>query len=819
MRTYNLKDFLTAPITSVIENEEDYCYETISYNSQRSHSDESGNILSSLKIPLIQRDYAQGRESNTDLRESFIAKLFQHLESGEELKLDFIYGSVDRNSGTVFLPLDGQQRLTTLFLLHWYIIKKECDPGSDYEEMFTKFSYETRDTSRRFFEKLSGFCLKGNPKEDIKNAYWFSDQYRLDPTIDAVLNTLETIHTFYSKLQEKGTLYLNLDKIVFYVLPMDQFKLTDDLYIKLNARGKLLSSFENLKADLIGWIKSCSHFDKEVENGGLILPHFDSIALKFDNQWSRFFWKQAKTNRISKKTVDPYFFRFIHRILINDYIVNYKGTAGDLLNDETYTSLLSREKELYFASFDFYRPMISKEFVLKLEKLLDFYSDHGFEIFDHVQPLWNTDYKWDIFKGDENNRFTMDDRMLFDAVNAYAENNNTFDLSRFKEWIRIVWNLIADPDIRSIGANKTAMQFIRMIAGFSSDILGSLTSGTLDTWLDDHKNIHSIQLKEEKQKALLLSDNESWKEAIFNAEGFGMLQGNISVLLSETSSPEILYDKFEKFKYLFSEISRNQLIENEDYSIMRYILASFTDWGKLQAFNFSNTVLNWKTYLRRNDEVIEAVRQLLLLDENSIQDHILKAIKGQSRIDTADEKLRITHAHLYQDNAFHIWMQKDGVNKIKWLWTHFFAIRPSAWYSKVMIDNYRNELIEELIRTFGINTLNNHRCGDSAYFWGENLEINKHTENYNISFYFDSEKMLYIGLKKDLNSHLSYEDTDILEDADKIWIKKFEFDYSSIISPSGIGLFIEEIKTRLADNSSFLQELEAEYVTTDQNAE
>ncbi len=124
MRTYNLKDFLTAPITSVIENEEDYCYETISYNSQRSHSDESGNILSSLKIPLIQRDYAQGRESNTDLRESFIAKLFQHLESGEELKLDFIYGSVDRNSGTVFLPLDGQQRLTTLFLLHWYIIKK-----------------------------------------------------------------------------------------------------------------------------------------------------------------------------------------------------------------------------------------------------------------------------------------------------------------------------------------------------------------------------------------------------------------------------------------------------------------------------------------------------------------------------------------------------------------------------------------------------------------------------------------------------------------------------------------------------------------------
>ncbi len=138
-------------------------------------------------------------------------------------------------------------------------------------------------------------------KRRHKNAYWFSDQYRLDPTIDAVLNTLETIHTFYSKLQEKGTLYLNLDKIVFYVLPMDQFKLTDDLYIKLNARGKLLSSFENLKADLIGWIKSCSHFDKEVENGGLILPHFDSIALKFDNQWSAFSGNRQKPTESLKK--------------------------------------------------------------------------------------------------------------------------------------------------------------------------------------------------------------------------------------------------------------------------------------------------------------------------------------------------------------------------------------------------------------------------------------------------------------------------------------------------------------------------------------
>ena len=32
--------------------------------------------------------------------------------------------------------------------------------------------------------------------------------------------------------------------------------LSDDLYIKMNARGKQLTDFENFKADLVGYIKN-----------------------------------------------------------------------------------------------------------------------------------------------------------------------------------------------------------------------------------------------------------------------------------------------------------------------------------------------------------------------------------------------------------------------------------------------------------------------------------------------------------------------------------------------------------------------------------
>ena len=68
-----------------------------------------------LRVPRIQRSYAQGRESELDIREKFLGDIFSSLNSGTSLEMSFVYGSF--GSG-VFDVLDGQQRLTTLFLVH-----------------------------------------------------------------------------------------------------------------------------------------------------------------------------------------------------------------------------------------------------------------------------------------------------------------------------------------------------------------------------------------------------------------------------------------------------------------------------------------------------------------------------------------------------------------------------------------------------------------------------------------------------------------------------------------------------------------------------
>ena len=77
--------------------------------------------LRKIVIPIIQRDYAQGR-TDADVqrvRKRFLNSLHKAI-SESNITLDFVYGDID-NDG-VMTPLDGQQRLTTLFLLHYYEI-------------------------------------------------------------------------------------------------------------------------------------------------------------------------------------------------------------------------------------------------------------------------------------------------------------------------------------------------------------------------------------------------------------------------------------------------------------------------------------------------------------------------------------------------------------------------------------------------------------------------------------------------------------------------------------------------------------------------
>lgn len=257
----------------------------------------------SIEIPIIQRDYAQGRSGIViKLRQSFLENIRQALDGEKTIKLDFVYGSEKHG---VLYPLDGQQRLTTLWLLHWYIALV-ADKLTVASSVLSKFTYETRISSREFCRQL---CIPDNfasyKGEDIvafiKKQTWFYAEWDQDPTVQSMLRMLggtdvkdKNDNDYRDGIEEfldcsKASIYWELltghnSPIVFYHLPLSDFGLSDDLYIKMNARGKPLTSFENFKADLLGHVKNLC------ENDITMQRLEQDFSRWLDNDWTNYFW-------------------------------------------------------------------------------------------------------------------------------------------------------------------------------------------------------------------------------------------------------------------------------------------------------------------------------------------------------------------------------------------------------------------------------------------------------------------------------------------------------------------------------------------------
>lgn len=145
-----------------------------------------------IEIPIIQRDYAQGRLGKETLRKNFLRDLKNALDKGETIKLDFVYGSTEND---ILNPLDGQQRLTTLWLLHWYIALRAGELSEDNCLIFGKFTYETRISSREFCQNLCvpEYFQNFDGKDIVRfitKQTWFYSAWKQDPTIQSMLRML-----------------------------------------------------------------------------------------------------------------------------------------------------------------------------------------------------------------------------------------------------------------------------------------------------------------------------------------------------------------------------------------------------------------------------------------------------------------------------------------------------------------------------------------------------------------------------------------------------------------------------------------------------
>ncbi len=302
-------------------------------------------------VPEFQRNYLQGDDSSESIkykRDRLLDDIFDCIKSqSKSINLGFIYGRVEKSyKGKLFYPYDGQQRLTTLYFLYLLIYFK-FKIYDEIDSIKKKLSYQTRISTNRFIESFLSWILDSKEKDNVYNDFWNKDgkdlkgfimsqdwfmmtEWNYDVSIINMLSIIvEISRRIKENLGDKTEIVNFIDKdennpFQFDFIYVDDISKSDDLYIKINARGKALSPFENLKSDI----------DEYWNN---------EDKTKLDVEWTEYVWNQLDENDKNKeKSFDNSFYNLLSNIFYLQYLV---GLGQNNINDKILIEIENKYKK------------------------------------------------------------------------------------------------------------------------------------------------------------------------------------------------------------------------------------------------------------------------------------------------------------------------------------------------------------------------------------------------------------------------------------------------------------------------------------------
>lgn len=531
-------------------------------------------------IPRIQRDYAQGRNEPepTQIRQTFLRDVFGALEADEALDVNFIYGNIDTDKkGTNrFVPIDGQQRLTTLFLLHWYFATWSGKLTDENKVILNRFQYETRFITGDFCNRLVNevqINLRelnehgGDIVSAIKDYYWFFSTYDHNATIDAMLVMLKEINDFVINLDDPEVIDTYFDKLIsseklvsFLFLNIADVGLTDEIYIKMNARGKALTRFENFKAQLTAYL---SNIDEDFSN---------QFIGKINGEWSQFFWYEEyrpiiesgddKKNKKRSIVFDDQIMNLFRFIMMNEYITNVKIDEGSTETKYTIRGVLRRLSEEN--DFQFVNHLFTDEFrniagnktdeanvdsrVFKyIDRLLNVLSKRksetgsicflNSELYDKVFFDEESFFKR-LIRATSEKPLAYEDQILLYAEYSYlvkySNEDGSFDKTdELTEWVRYIYNLTRNMLYNGWDDYFRSVRRLRKIIDNGAESILEYASKLLRREYRQGSGYGFVenQMTEESIKANLLLMGPQWRRLIIRAEN-SFLGSQIAALLS-----------------------------------------------------------------------------------------------------------------------------------------------------------------------------------------------------------------------------------------------------------------------------------------------
>lgn len=569
--------------------------------------------VNKISIPIIQRDYAQGRNTAdiVRVRNRFLDSLHDALDE-DPITLDFVYGDIDDKG--VLTPLDGQQRLTTLFLLHWYAAKKEGVAEDEYA-FLKDFSYETRYSAREFCEELVSFTPSFDVKvsEEIVDQAWFPLEWKKDPTISSMLVMIDAIVCKFADMSGIWEKLLN-GAISFYFLPIKDMGLTDELYIKMNSRGKPLTQFEHFKAELERNLKEINPERAKV------------IMSKIDINWTDMLWMYRGDDNVIDDAFLRYF-KFICDIICyheggspqgrsyDEFFLLNKYFSIDVENIESHMDTL----EQYFDCWcSLENGLTPKSF---LEQFISDNHEPG-----KIQFRGDIDIFADCLNSfaestGRNRRFPLNRVVILYAIISYLLHKEEKGISceQFARRLRIVNNLVrnsedevSDSELRSSGNRLPAIL---------NQVDSIIIYGNVDKAVD--KSFNVAQLEEEAEKYVWVDEHPDLAEKLYELEDHQLLFGQVGIIGLDN------IDYADRFTELFT--CDLDLVDRALMSFGNYSQRERNNWR--YQFGTSNTRVQkaWQNLFHKSanyeyDRTKDTLKRLLESSESFSNDILKKVV-------------------------------------------------------------------------------------------------------------------------------------------------------------------------------------------------
>ena len=536
-------------------------------------------------IPMIQRDYAQGRTDKkaTDVRNNLLTDIF----SGKDVHFDLVFGSkekriIDGKEMNCFIPVDGQQRLTTLFLLYLYGQKKQ----NSFQKLdLSKFSYDTRRAASDFCKSITSeewFVPNDKKVSDvIKDSSWFMNYWEKDPTVEGMLNMLDAIHEKCKKITE----YPDLNNVTFFFFDLESNGLNENLYLKMNSRGKPLTAFENLKA------KMEKALPEDVKAEDKCFPECDASPKDgFKAKWKYFMdrnWTEAFWDSTNSDKYDVSIAKFIVRFLAGYWAAFGQETAEKTTADDLKKVNRKEQNDKNYSDYIQFEPIKT---VLELDDAFPSLA-YALTTAPQIAPYWTND----TIKVSDKSEYKFL-AVIFTYVLFEGD----------KDAMRFAWNM-AENYVTEYDTFVTYCKRAGEIHAFKRNNNVTFYKALYSTKFVGNT---SDQMKEEITKAKQIlcgeprSDGKSWEEIVTKAEISAFFKGAIRFLFTK----EDIGDDWDHFdtKWINAQeyFDKNGVKdENEKFKsnaiLMKSLLANCDDfWHKIWwHFEFSNNANQWKRIL------------------------------------------------------------------------------------------------------------------------------------------------------------------------------------------------------------------------------